>query len=80
MKDIVISAILIAFGVIGLTHIDEIGRLYADAYPLDQQQQQALDYCVSKNRAFDRLDSAERASCYVQFRGIAASRPEATQR
>jgi hypothetical protein len=68
MKDIVVSAILIAVGVIGLTHVDSIQHLYADAYPQSVERRQALERCAVSNTGFDRLDAAERANCYARLK------------
>jgi hypothetical protein len=71
MKDFVISAVMIAVGGLGLTHVDAVERFYTAAYPVIPGQEQALDYCAAENREFDRLDPAERDSCYARFRAFA---------
>jgi len=68
MKDIVISAMLIAVGAIGLTNVDTIRHLYAGAYPVGTAQRDALERCAMTNAAFDRLDAAERNDCYAHLK------------
>ena len=68
MKDIMVSAMLIAVGIFGLTHVDGIQRLYDEAYPQSVEKSQALDRCAAANSGFDRLDAAERANCYARLR------------
>jgi hypothetical protein len=71
MKDIVISALMIAVGGLGLTHADAVERFYIAVYPVVPEQQQALDYCAAEHRAFNRLDPTERDTCYAEFRAFA---------
>jgi hypothetical protein len=75
MKDIVVSAIMIAVGIIGLTHVDRIQRLYDQAYPQSIERSKALDNCAAAASGFDRLDAAARADCYARFSAPAAAAP-----
>jgi hypothetical protein len=68
MKDFVVSAILIAVGIIGLTNVDRIQRLYDEAYPASAEKSQMLDRCAATGSGFDRFDSTERANCYARLR------------
>jgi hypothetical protein len=68
MKDIVVSAIMIAVGIIGLTNVDSIQRLYDEAYPQSVEKALALDRCAAANSGFDRLSAAGRADCYARLR------------
>jgi len=68
MKDIVVSAIMIAVGIIGLTNVDSIQRLYDEAYPQSMEKSQALDRCAAANGSFDRLNAGDRANCYARLR------------
>ncbi len=68
MRDIVVSAILIVVGVIGLTKVDTVEQLYAAAYPESAAQSRALDRCAASNNEFDRLDAMDRAGCYARLR------------
>ena len=61
MKDIVVSAILIAVGITGLTNVDQIQRLYDKAYSADAAPARSLDRCPP---ASDR-DRVPRGDCYV---------------
>ena len=68
MKDIVVSAMMIAVGIIGLSNLDGIQRLYDEAYPPSAEKSQALDRCAATNSHFDRLDGSDRANCYARLR------------
>jgi len=68
MKDVLVSAIMIAVGIIGLANIDNIQRIYASVYPSSAIERVALARCAAVDRAFDRLDPGERANCYARIR------------
>ena len=59
-----------AFGLVALASTavilrpDVVAAFYQQVYPSDPAQRRALDRCAIENRSFDRLDSAERDSCY----------------
>ncbi len=59
-----------AFGVVALASTAAILRpdvaaaFYQQVYPSDPAQRRALDQCALENRSFDRLDSADRETCY----------------
>ena len=67
MKDIVVAAVLIAVGVIGLSNADTIEHLYMAAYPQSAAQSRALDRCAASENGFDRLDAGARERCYAKL-------------
>ena len=65
MKAILAPALLAAAGYVGLTHSDKVVDLYRAAYPIEGPKRDALEQC-SLNPNFNRLDSADRQSCYTK--------------
>src|SRR5690349_12174823 len=74
MKDIVVSAMMIAIGITGLSNLDTIQRLYDEAYPPSAENSQALDRCAAANNRFDRLSAIDRGKCYAGLKAPSSPR------
>lgn len=59
MKDIVVSVILIAVGIVGLTNVDQIQQLYDEAYAVSAGQSQVLDRCAAASKGGDRIEAGK---------------------
>lgn len=65
MREMLFPAILAAVGYVGLGNTDKMVDLYRAAYPNDPQKAQALERCATLYPNFNRLDSADRATCFA---------------
>ena len=83
MRGILGPAILTVAGGFGLTHTGAAFDLYEAAYPADPAKRLAIEYCVTADPTFNRLNPDDRARCYggllvpampTSLRPIAAAR------
>ena len=72
MKDVVISAMLIAVGVVGLTNVEGIRNIYAGAYAENLLRRDVADRCLATSGGatsggVGRLDTVDRDGCEVRL-------------
>jgi hypothetical protein len=73
---LIMLPLLISVAYMGFEHKGDIIDLYRAAYPDDPAKREALDQCSRGVPNFNRLDSADRESCYASIPGrVAASGP-----
>jgi hypothetical protein len=64
---LVLLPLVISAAYMGFEHRDAAIDLYRLAYPNDPAKREALDQCARGVPNFNRLDSADRDSCYASF-------------
>jgi len=60
----IMAVVVVAAGGFAAMNPGAVKAFYEDIYPSDPGRRQALDMCFMEDHKFNRLDAAERDSCY----------------
>ena len=64
LRRVVLVLVGVAAGGFAVMHPEAVKAFYQDIYPSDPAKRQALDLCFMQDHKFNRLDAAERETCY----------------